>query len=109
MRPKILGKVKGQPPAPSHDGQPLAPDPATVGKGHGFTASASMPAMSGRGEEGHGDPVGDAEQTEGPQNPKGVGKQEMRPPHALGLPASHGGQLGPGHLLRALMLKGMRG
>lgn len=88
--------------APLHDGKQQG-GAGAADRGHGGGASASMPALSGRGG-----PTGDNEQSDGPANPGAVGKQQMGHPGAApGGPA--GGQLGPGHLLRALMLKGMKG
>lgn len=113
MKPKILSKKGGQPGSPLHGGHQGDAAAPGLDKGHVGGASASVPALSARGpvrDEGKAasPDTGTAEQTGGARNPGAVGRQQMGPP-AMGVAGRAGGQLGPGHLFRALLLKGMKG
>lgn len=113
MKPKILSKKGGQPSAPPHGGHQGDSAAPGLDRGHVGGASAAMPAVSARGpvrDEGKGPSpdTGTAEQTMGPRNPGAMGVQQGGPPR-MGGAGPAGGQMGPGHLLRALLLKGMHG
>lgn len=113
MKPKILSKKGGQPGSPMHGGHQGDSPAAGLDRGHVGGASATMPALSARGpvkDEGKGPSpdTGTAEQTMGPANPQRLGASPVGPP-AMGGAGRAGGQLGPGHLMRALLLKGMKG
>lgn len=109
MKPRILSKrgtmpgvgATGGEPAPPLGGKQSSHTGQAADRGHGTGGSAARPAAGVRAtvqDEGSGPRTG-----AGGEGTVGQG----RPPGGQGARAK--GQMGPGHLYRALLLKGMTG